>query len=200
MLSIKNILILLIIMIITSCKSNDQAPREISIFKNYYEAAKDGGDEKWNYTEDTVRQWFDDKNGDPIVQVKGQASTGRWKEWDEEMNANSYYDSIWYNEAENAVQGYFYENNDFYQLIGKGPTKTLRTYWFDNNDKINEFLIYWIPEENTTTTENLKPIVEWAMKNDSTEIMELYPDNRIIPSRENAIRWKVLLTRYNESK
>lgn len=200
MLSIKNILILLIIMIITSCKSNDQASREISIFKNYYEAAKDGGDEKWNYTEDTVRQWFDDKNGDPIVQVKGQASTGRWKEWDEEMNANSYYDSIWYNEAENAVQGYFYENNDFYQLIGKGPTKTLRTYWFDNNDKINEFLIYWIPEENTTTTENLKPIVEWAMKNDSTEIMELYPDNRIIPSRENAIRWKVLLTRYNESK
>jgi hypothetical protein len=87
-----------------------------------------------------------------------------------------------------------------YKLIGKSPTKTLRTYWLDQNYKIYEILLYWIPEENTETGEHLEPIVEWALQNDSLEIQQLYPNGRIVPSSENARRWKKLLRKYHDSK
>ncbi len=143
---------------------------------------------------------MEDTSGNPRLSIKGQIPIGPWKEWDEVMRSTVTYDSIWYNDSLHAVQGYFYEYNDFYTLIGKTPTKTLRTYWLNKQNKIHQLLIYWIPEENTTTSEHLGPIVEWAMRNDSGEIKALYPDGKIIPSRENSERWKALLKRYNLSK
>ncbi len=172
----------------------------MALFSKYYSAQKNDSNDKWNFTNDTVKLWFDNKDGKPILQVKGKKATGKWKEWDREMKSNSFYDTIWFDESENAVKGYFYEKNDFYSLIGKPPTKTLRTYWFDVNDKINEILIYWIPEENTITAEYLKPIVKWAMANDSIEINQLYPNGNIVPSRENAIRWKNLIRKYQKEQ
>lgn len=184
--------------ILVSC--NNQADKRLDVFSNYYDAIQKRSDDKWNFATDTVKLWFDQKEGDPVLQIKGQGSTGKWKEWDEEMKSTSVYDSLWFDEADGAVKGFFQENNEFYRLIGKSPTKTLRTYWFNENDKIHEILIYWIPEVNTTTGDHMAPIVEWAMKNDSLEIQELYPEGRLVPSKENAIRWKKLLTKYNEAK
>ncbi|AXT20644.1 hypothetical protein D1817_12350 [Flavobacteriaceae bacterium] len=166
------------------------------MFEQYNSALKKGDEDKWSYTSDTIKVWFDNKKGKPSLRIKGKKSTGKWKEWDEEMHSSSYYDTIWYDQRENSIKGYFYENNDFYELIGKAPTKTLRTYWLNQNNKINEILMYWIPEENTTTDQHLKPIVEWAILNDSSEIKQLYPNNRIVPSKENAKRWKNLLNKY----
>lgn len=172
----------------------------LSLFKAYYQTTKENSDNRWNYTTAAVKLWFDDKNGKPILQVKGKKSSGKWKDWDEEMNSTSHYECLRVDEKENAVKGYFFENNDFYELIGKPPTKTLRTFWFDKNNKIYEILIYWIPEENRVTSEYLKPVVEWAEKNHPDEIKDLYPNGEIIPSRENAKRWKNLLKKYNSAK
>lgn len=170
----------------------------LRLFKRYYQLTKKNSDDKWNYTTDTLKLWFDKKDGNPILQVKDKKSIGKWKEWDEEMNATSYYENLWVDREQNAVKGYFFENNDFYEMIGKPPTKTLRTFWFNNKDKIFEILIYWIPEENRLTSEYLKPVLEWAEKNYPEEIKTLYPNGEIIPSRENAIRWKRLLEKYSD--
>ena len=183
--------------LLVSC--NTEADKHLELFSEYYDAIQKRSEDKWNFAADTVRLWFDKKEGDPILQIKGEGSTGKWKEWDEEMKSSSTYDSLWFDTKENTVKGFFQEDNEFYRLIGKSPTKTIRTYWFNKNDKIHEILIYWIPEANTTTAENLKPIVAWAMEHDSLEIQQLYPNSRLVPSKENAIRWKKLLTKYNEA-
>lgn len=190
----------LLLLCFNSCDTTKNGKAQLERFSEYFLAVKEDKGNKWNYSTDTVRLWFDDKNGEPILQIRDQESTGVWKQWDEEMNSVSDYDSIWFYQEENAIKGYFYENNDFYRLIGKGPTKTLRTYWLNERNLVKEILIYWIPEENTHTSEHLKPIVEWALEYDSVEIRELYPDNRIIPSLENAQRWKVLLDEYHRNQ
>ena len=190
--------LLIAVIIYTGCSSSNEKSDELELFVNYYSASQKESDAKWNFTTDTVKLWFDDKEGEPSLRIKDKKSTGKWKEWDEIMNSSSTYDSVWFDKNENAIKGYFYENNDFYELIGKKPTKTLRTYWLNKDNIIHEILLYWIPEENTTTAEHLKPIVEWALINDSIEISELYPEGNIIPSRENAIRWKKFLKKYNE--
>jgi hypothetical protein len=189
-----------ILIIFIGCKNSGKESVQLELFREYYAAYKAGSEDKWNFTADTVKLWFDDKNSRPILQIKGKKPAGKWKEWDEEMNATSSYDSLWFDKDEHSIKGYFQENNDFYELIGKSSTKTLQTYWLNHNNKIYEILIYWIPEENTTTGEHLKPIIEWAMENDSIEIQHLSPDNSIIPSRENARKWKKILERYHKEK
>lgn len=183
----------------TGCTSLDSSSKALKMFEQYFVEVSNHSELRWGFTSDTVKLWFDAKEGDPILQFKGKKEAGKWSEWDKAMNAKSYYDSIWYDKNEHAVKGYFFEENDFYKLIGKKPTKTLRTYWINNKSMINEILIYWIPEENTTTAEHLKPIVQWALKYDSIEIQQLYPNGKLIPSKENAIRWKKLLERYQVS-
>ena len=115
-----------------NCKKANREKTLIDSFHKYASTLKNNPEGKWNFTTDTVKLWFDDKNGNPILQIKGKKSTSPWKAWDEEMHSSTDYDSIWFDKNENTVKGYFYENNDFYSLIGKPPTKTLRTYWFDN--------------------------------------------------------------------
>ncbi len=182
-----------------NCKKVDKENQFIDSFHKYTFAKKHNPDSKWDFTTDTVKLWFDNKNGSPILQIKGEKSTSPWKGWDEEMHSNTDYDSIWFDYNENAIKGYFYENNDFYKLIGKPPTKTLRTYWLNNKNKIEEILMYWIPEENKTTNEYLKPIVDWALTNYPHEIKNIYPDNKIKPSKENAKTWRKIIEKYKES-
>ena len=147
---------------------------------------------------DTVRSWFDEKTGAGNIQLKGVPASGIWTEWDQEMNAYIKYDSLIPDDEIHSVSGIFYEFNDFYRLIGKGPTKTIRTYWFDKNNMVEEILIVWSPE-NTLTADHLVPVVNWALKNDSIEISELYKEEKIIPSLESAKRWKTLLRKYKAS-
>jgi len=183
-----------ILFIIAGCQN--QESEKMQAFHKYYAALTNHSEEKWDYSTDTVKLWFDNKDGSPVLQFKEKAAMGEWLEWDKAMNARSWYDSLWFDKDANAVKGLFYEENDFYELIGKSATKTLRTYWLTDNNRIKEILIYWIPEENTTTAEHLGPIVKWAMSHDATEIQQLYPEGRLIPSKENALRWKKLLKEY----
>lgn len=191
-------LVAFLILVFVSCQQENREEVALTLFKNYYKAVKEDGD-KWQYTTDTVRSWWDEKSGEGSRQIKGVPRSGKWKGWDEEMHTTTDYDSIWYDAKENAIRGYFYENNDFYELLGKTPTKSLRTFWFNEEDKIHEILRYWIPEVNTETSVHIKPIQEWAVVNAPEEIEALYPNGRIQPSAENARRWKALIKRYKEA-
>lgn len=186
----------LLCLILFACDTVDH----VANFEEYYTKVQAQDITQWSYTSDTLLQWFEDKNGVPVKRYSGKVKSGLWKEWDQQMKSRSYYDSLWFNEKEYAVQGFFYETNDFYELIGKGPTKTLRTYWFDSNDKICEMLIYWIPEENTHTSEHLAGFYEWALVEDSVALERIYPNQKIVPSKENAILWKDMLTKWNRTK
>lgn len=195
--TLKRSSIYIILFIFYSC-SNIQEPDPVKQFEQYYNAVKSGDQDMWKYSEDTIRMWFDDRKGDPILLFQSKKSGGAWREWDEEMNSTSYYDTIWYDKKDHAIKGYFFENNDFYKLIGKTPNKTFRIFWLTDKNKIKELLIYWIPEENEHTSVHLEPIINWAMENHPDEIKKLYQEQKIVPSKENAIKWKMLIRRYNE--
>ena len=134
-------LLLLVSILIQSCNSNLEANKELLIFKNYFDALTSKSDRKWEYTKDTVKVWFDTKDNEPSLRIKNKKSNSKWKEWDKIMNSKIEYDTIWYDKEENTINGYFYEMNDFYELIGKPATKTQRTYWLDESKKIKEVLI-----------------------------------------------------------
>ncbi len=187
--------IFIIAICLVGCNRNKPSEERIQFFRNYYDAVKNKSDSKWNYTSDTLFIWFDNKGSKPNISIKGTPSKRKWSGWDSVMNSKTYYDSLWFDEHQDAIKGYFYERNDFYDLIGRPPNKTLRTYWFANH-KIKEILIYWIPEENESSDLFLPPILEWAKQFYPEEINYLYANETIEPSIQNAVRWKVLLKKY----
>ena len=188
---------LLFFYLLMGCKRANQESELLDAFTLYFEAVKNNDDSKWKYTSDTVKVWFEKSDKKPQLRYKGK-KISKWGEWDRIMNSKSYYDSIWYNKKLHAVQGYFYESNDFYDLIGASPNKTLRTYSLNDSNKITDLLYERVAAESTILDEHLNPIYEWALKNDSLEIVELYPNKEFVPSTENAIRWKKLLEKYRE--
>ncbi|MEQ8424158.1 MAG: hypothetical protein RIA63_05570, partial [Cyclobacteriaceae bacterium] len=189
--------LLVVTAIVVNCGTENQKDTRLKLFTEYFEAVQKKDGSKWNFSTDTVYLWFDSKSSKPITSIKGVKSNGGWVAWDSVMNAKTSYDSIWYHKGDGSVKGYFYEQNDFYDLIGRPPNKTLRTYWFTDNNKINEILIYWIPEENKTSSEFLPPVIAWANQYAKEEIDYLYADETIQPSTENAVRWKALLKKYH---
>ena len=191
------IFILLFLSFTVGCSKAKREAAILNAFKDYFEAVKTKNDAQWNYTADTIKVWFEKADMVPTLKYKGK-KISKWGEWDKVMNSKSYYDSIWYNERLHAVQGYFFEDNDFYHLIGSSPNKTLRTYSLNDEDKITDLLYERQRTENGISDAHMDPIYEWALKNDSLEIMELYPNKQFVPSAENARRWKTLIKAYKE--
>lgn len=191
--------IILTCIFLSSCEQEVSTEKKINNFKEYYELASINSEDKWAFMNDTVKWYFKENKDNPTYLYKGKKKTGPWAEWDKAMNPKYSYDTIWFNNNENAIEGFFFENNDFYDLIGKGPTKTHQTFWLDENDKIKEIMVYWIPEENTHTSEYLEPVQKWALEKDSTLIEEIYPDGNIAPSKQNAVKWKKLLIDYRNA-
>jgi len=182
------------------CSKNKSSNPEFlkSQLENYLEARSAKDNSHWQYTTDTVTTWFDEKTGEGRKSIKGAQSSGPWAQWDKEMNSYSTHDdNFTVNENDHSVTGVFYEHNDFYDLLGKGPTKSTRTYWFNKDGLINEVLIVWDPS-NSLTSVYLDSVVVWELKYDSLEITQLYANEEITPSVENAKRWKALLKKYNE--
>ncbi len=194
----RNSYILILLIFFIACGEFNRESELVDNFKSYYKSVKNKDDLKWNFTADTVYVWFEKHDTIPSFRFKGKPIS-KWGEWDRVMNSSSYYDSIWYNKKDHAIQGFFYESNDFYDLIGASPNKTLRTYSLNDENKISDVLYERIDSENTISDEHLDPIYEWALKNDSLEIMELYPDKQFAPSTENALRWRKLIGKYHES-
>lgn len=168
--------------------------------EEYLEAKSKKDNSHWSFEADTIHTWFDTKSGPGMIRLRGKSSTGPWAEWDIEMNSYSTYDSLKADLSTNTVSGVFREHNDFFDLIGKKKgTKSRRVYYFNDEGLVEGVLMVWV-RELPTTDQYLKPIVEWAKKNDSLEIQYLYQNNEITPSMDNAKRWKELLQRFNREK
>ena len=187
-----------ILIALLGCNSIQQNDLKL-IAESYLEAKSmdDGSADK--FTTDTLKIWFENKSGDPIRRIKGQKKTGPWAEWDKEFKSYSEPDSLWTDVKSNSVSGKFFESNEFYGLIGKPPTETTRTFWFNTDNLISEILIVWKPGQKTSDY-YLRPIVEWALKNDSLEITSLYPKEEIKPSAINAKRWRKLIIDYKTNQ
>ena len=194
------IIVIFVFSMIMGCDRWKKQEKNLKNFEEYYVYAASNSDKKWEYMRDTIKWYFKENKDNPTFLYQGKKRTGPWADWDKAMNPKYSYDTIWYNEEKNAIEGYFFEENDFYTLIGKGATKTHQTFWLDNDGLIKEIMVYWIPEENRHTSEFLKPVREWALKNDSILIQEIYPDGEIKPSEENAQKWKELLKKYHQEE
>ncbi|MCB0487790.1 MAG: hypothetical protein R2820_15140 [Cyclobacteriaceae bacterium] len=152
------------------------------------------------FVADTMKVWFESKEGRPTIRLKSNQSKGPWAAWDSVMNGRTILDSIWFDAKTQAVKTLFTETNDFYDLIGKPASVTEQSFWINHTGEIHESLIYWLPDKNISADILLQPIIEWARTHDSTEIAELYKNEEIEPSAENAVRWKALLRNYQRFK
>jgi hypothetical protein len=187
---------LLLLQIFVGCASKTKSDELLDTFNAYYEAENANSDSKWTYVNDTLHVWYAKDDPSPDLKYKGQPNDA-WEDWDIAMNSKSYYDTIWYNDSLHAIQGYFYEDNDFYKLLGASPNKTLRTYTFNAANKLTDILYERISEANTLSNKHMDPVYLWALKNEPQEIAEIFPKTRLVPSTENAIRWKKLLEKYH---
>lgn len=160
--------------------------------REYYKAKNDENGDASNFMADTVKIWFETKAHKPTLRIKGRKKSGPWANWDREFKSHSDYDSLWLDQ-DNSVSGIFYENNEFYEMIGKPATRTTRTFWFDDNGLISGILIVW-QQGQKTSDHYLAPVVEWASKNAPDDLSQLYPESKIDPS--NPGKWRILLERY----
>ncbi len=187
----------LIVVMMLGCKSeHTNTGDQLKIFDQYYKAENADKESKWDYISDTLKVWFSEDDPVPDLRYRGEQKDG-WDEWDIVMNSKSHYDSIWYNNKINAVQGVFYEDNDFYRLLGASANKTLRTYSFNTSNKITDLRYETITEQNTLSKRHMEPVYRWALVNEPQEIAQIFPQNKLVPSTENAVRWKNLIKKFH---
>lgn len=183
--------------LLVGCSSKNESTDVLESFNLYYKADNAKSESRWEYTSDTIRVWYAKDDPTPDLKYKGQQNDA-WQDWDDAMNSISYYDTIWYNSELHAIEGYFNENNDFYVLLGAAPNKTFRTYTLNSENKITDIHYEKISVENTLNNGHMAPVYQWALQNEPQEIAEIFPGNKLVPSTENAIRWKKLIIRYRE--
>ena len=89
------------------------------------------------------------------------------------------------------------ETNDYFKLLDRKPTPYLLTYWFDDEERIEGMLVSSLPKEPKNKGRN-DQFKKWADEHHPGVLDELQPDGRIIPSKENAIRWRELLIEWRQ--
>ncbi len=140
------------------------------------------------YLAEESRIWFDRKEGPGTL--RKASGDGPWAEWDREMKSTS--TTHEYKVNGNELVTVVSETNDYFKLLDRKPTPYLLTYWFDDDERIEGMLVSSLPKEpkNKGRFEEFKA---WADEHHPGVLDELEPDGRIIPSKENAIRWRKLL-------
>ena len=185
----------------TSAIAQDRADQILSRYSDYVKAlnARQFLSEPYrSFRRDTVLVWHSERKGNPLISVYNPFS--KWKQWDAYMNGHKHIDSIRYIPKEHKLTARFRETTDFLDQIGmpEGFAATIH-YWLDENDKVKEILYDW-SENNADFTTQLRPLVEWAVKNDSAEIADLYLQDGFQPSWTNGIRWNRIVNKYNSDK
>ena len=122
--------------------------------------------------------------------MREPSGDGPWAEWDREMKSTS--TTHEYTVNSNELVTVVSETNDYFKLLDRKSMPYLITYWFDEDERIEGMLISSLPKEpkNKGRFEEFKA---WADEHHPGVLDELEPEGRIIPSKENAIRWRELL-------
>ncbi|MEE8154431.1 MAG: DUF1573 domain-containing protein [Phycisphaerales bacterium] len=146
-----------------------------------------------DFLADESRIWFDKKEGPGTL--RKASGDGPWAEWDREMKSTgtTHEYSVNGNELLTVVS----ETNDYYKLLDRKPTPYQITYWFDDDERIEGMLVSSLPKEPETKG-RYDQFKAWADEQHPGVLDELQPEGKIIPSKENAIRWRKLLIEWRE--
>ncbi|MEE9131708.1 MAG: DUF1573 domain-containing protein [Phycisphaerales bacterium] len=146
------------------------------------------------YLADESRIWFDKKEGPGTVRTS--TGDGPWAQWDREMKSTS--TTHEYEVNGNELVTVVSETNDYFRLLDRKPTPYQITYWFDDDERIEGMLVSSLPKEpkNKGRYDEFK---KWADEHHPGVLDELQPEGKIIPSKENAIRWRKLLIEWREA-
>ena len=148
------------------------------------------------FKRDTSYTWHGTKKGEGIQSIFNPNSG--WKQWDKAWNGVYTYDIIKIDTDSMKVIGEFRETTDFLKIIGMPEGYAAKvTFWFDDNYKVKETLYAW-NSDNKKMSEVIRPIVEWAIVNDSIRIYNIYLKDGFIPNKENAKEWNNLLNAYKQ--
>ncbi|MCH7847227.1 MAG: DUF1573 domain-containing protein [Planctomycetes bacterium] len=145
------------------------------------------------YLAEESRIWFDKKEGPGAL--RKPSGDGPWAEWDREMKSTSTTHA--YEVNGNELVTVVSETNDYFKLLDRKPTPYLLTYWFDDEERIEGMLVSSLPKEPKNKGRN-DQFKKWADEHHPGVLDELQPDGRIIPSKENAIRWRELLIEWRQ--
>lgn len=162
-----------------------------------YRAAKKTHDAELisKYMAKESRIWFDDKTGPGTL--RKPTGEGPWAGWDREMKSTG--KILEYEVIDNKLVTVVTETNDYFKLLDREAKPYLLTYWFDENKKIEGMLVSKMPEtkEKSNKYEEFKA---WVDVNHPGAIAKLQTDEgNIIPSKENAIRWRKLLIEWRKA-
>ncbi len=146
-----------------------------------------------SYLADESRIWFDKKEGPG--ELRKASGDGPWAEWDREMKSTS--TTHEYEVNGNELVTVVSETNDYFKLLDRKATPYLITYWFDADERIEGMLVSSLPKEPKTNG-RFEEFKAWADEHHPGVLDELQPDGRIIPSKENAIRWRELLIEWRK--
>lgn len=156
-----------------------------------YRAAKKRGDYDIaaKYLASDARIWFEKKEGPghPL-----RAKGGPWADWDRFFRAKSTRKDV--RVVDGTVTYISRETNDFYRLLDRVSTPARVTYYFDDDRLITGMLYAGLGHKRPP---DRKPeFVAWANQHHPGEIDRLEPNDKIVPTLENAKRWKQLLVQW----
>ena len=156
-----------------------------------YRAAKKRGDYDTaaKYLDADARIWFEKKEGPghPL-----RAKGGPWADWDRFFKAKSTRKDV--RVIDGTVTYISREMNDYYSLLDRVSTPARVTYYFDDDRLITGMLYAGLG--HTRPPDRKAEFVAWANEHYPGELERLEPDDRIVPTLENAKRWKQLLVRW----
>ncbi len=146
------------------------------------------------YLAEESRIWFDTKEGPGTLRTS--TGDGPWAQWDREMKSTS--TTHEYEVNGNELVTIVSETNDYFKLLDRKPTPYQITYWFDDDERIEGMLVSSLPKESKNKG-RYDQFKEWADEHHPGVLDELQPEGKIIPSKENAIRWRELLIEWREA-
>lgn len=142
------------------------------------------------------RIWFGERKG--AGSLRTLDGKGPWAEWDDAFKSRLRYES--HSIDGNAITFVVRELNDYMSMLDRLPGRYTITYWFDADDRIEGTLIGRLPQsEAAKQADRLPEFLTWADADYAEDILELMPEGRIEPGRENAIRWRALLKAWRAS-
>jgi len=118
-------------------------------------------------------------------------------EWDFAMNARSAYSDIQI--KGNTISTVLTEQNDFYKAIGVSERKFQFSFVYNDQGLIREAIFGKSLSSLVEFDAALKPALEWARKERSGELAEIYPNNNFVYNTQMAERWLRLLSDWHKA-
>jgi hypothetical protein len=180
--AMRQLLCALVVAMAAGCASRQlRAVRE-------FQSAREAGDREGalRLMAPEARSWFEKKEGE------GDSWTlsGPWYEWDEEFGTRYAYGPP--EEGPGWVRFEAREDNGFYRLIERAPTKARITYYVDDAGRMSGTLYEPIKEQGRPP-DRFGEFKAWAREKRPGELERLMPEGQIKPGREEARRWRALL-------